>query len=134
MKGRKGLSIVTTFILLAMMALPHKNSYGTPVFDEIPSFSQCNEHGPQPILTAQNEIEYWTCPMHPDVKMKEPGKCPVCGMDLTPVMKKPDSETQSAPNDGAEESEQSPDKGTSEGSETHDHSAYGKETSAPQNE
>lgn len=24
----------------------------------------------------------YTCPMHPDVKMDKPGKCPQCGMDL----------------------------------------------------
>lgn len=26
---------------------------------------------------------FYTCPMHPDVKMMELGKCPHCGMDLT---------------------------------------------------
>lgn len=26
-------------------------------------------------------VEY-TCPMHPEVISKEPGKCPKCGMDL----------------------------------------------------
>lgn len=25
---------------------------------------------------------YYTCPMHPDVKMDKPGKCPKCGMTL----------------------------------------------------
>ena len=25
---------------------------------------------------------YYTCPMHPEVKMNEPGKCPKCGMAL----------------------------------------------------
>jgi len=25
---------------------------------------------------------YWTCPMHPNVVQQEPGKCPICGMDL----------------------------------------------------
>lgn len=24
----------------------------------------------------------YTCPMHPEVQMDEPGKCPKCGMDL----------------------------------------------------
>ena len=133
MKGRK-LSIVTVLILAAVIALPYKTSYGTSMHEGISSFSQWHELGRRTILSAQGEIEYWTCPMHPDVKMKEPGKCPVCGMDLTPVMKKPDPETQTDPNDGAEQSEQSPDRDTSEGSETHDHSAYGKEMSAPHNE
>src|ERR1035437_1320111 len=24
----------------------------------------------------------WTCAMHPQIRMSEPGKCPICGMDL----------------------------------------------------
>ncbi|HEX8441708.1 efflux RND transporter periplasmic adaptor subunit [Archangium sp.] len=31
------------------------------------------------------EVAHYTCPMHPSVKQKEAGKCPICGMDLTPV-------------------------------------------------
>ena len=30
-------------------------------------------------------VELWTCPMHPSVVESEPGKCPVCGMDLVKV-------------------------------------------------
>ena len=33
-------------------------------------------------------VEYYTCTMHPSVKSKDPGKCPICSMDLVPVMKK----------------------------------------------
>ncbi len=33
-------------------------------------------------------IDYWTCTMHPSVHSKDPGKCPICSMDLVPVMKK----------------------------------------------
>jgi len=29
--------------------------------------------------------ELWTCPMHPQILEKEPGACPICGMDLVPV-------------------------------------------------
>jgi Cu(I)/Ag(I) efflux system membrane fusion protein len=29
--------------------------------------------------------ELWTCPMHPQILEKEPGSCPICGMDLVPV-------------------------------------------------
>ena len=32
-----------------------------------------------------NDVAYWTCSMHPSVKQSAPGKCPICGMDLTPV-------------------------------------------------
>lgn len=27
----------------------------------------------------------YTCPMHSEVKQDKPGKCPKCGMFLTPV-------------------------------------------------
>lgn len=27
----------------------------------------------------------WTCSMHPQIRMHEPGKCPICGMDLIPL-------------------------------------------------
>ena len=34
-----------------------------------------------------NSIDYWTCTMHPSVHENAPGKCPICSMDLVPVMK-----------------------------------------------
>src|SRR6266581_4558358 len=34
------------------------------------------------------DVDYYTCTMHPSVHAEEPGKCPICGMDLVPVMKK----------------------------------------------
>ena len=56
--------------------------------------------------TAANaDVDYWTCTMHPSVHSKDPGKCPICSMDLVPVLKKvalknenaaPKSETKSA--------------------------------------
>jgi Cu(I)/Ag(I) efflux system membrane fusion protein len=36
---------------------------------------------------GNSDIDYWTCTMHPSVHSKDPGKCPICGMDLVPVMK-----------------------------------------------
>lgn len=35
---------------------------------------------------AASTIEYYTCPMHPSVKSETPGRCPICGMDLVPVV------------------------------------------------
>ena len=29
--------------------------------------------------------EVWTCAMHPQIRMSEPGKCPICAMDLIPL-------------------------------------------------
>jgi hypothetical protein len=30
------------------------------------------------------DLVIYTCPMHPEVQEKEPGKCPKCGMNLKP--------------------------------------------------
>jgi Cu(I)/Ag(I) efflux system membrane fusion protein len=34
------------------------------------------------------DVDYYTCTMHPSVHAEAPGKCPICGMDLVPVMKR----------------------------------------------
>jgi Cu(I)/Ag(I) efflux system membrane fusion protein len=34
---------------------------------------------------AQGSI--WTCAMHPQIRMDKPGKCPICGMELIPLVK-----------------------------------------------
>ena len=41
-----------------------------------------------------SDVDYYTCTMHPSVHSKDPGKCPICSMDLVPVMKKGGTETQ----------------------------------------
>jgi Cu(I)/Ag(I) efflux system membrane fusion protein len=43
---------------------------------------------PAATTTATNDIDYYTCTMHPSVHSKTPGKCPICGMDLVPVYKR----------------------------------------------
>ncbi len=35
------------------------------------------------VSNAQSQT--WTCSMHPQIKRSEPGKCPLCGMDLIPL-------------------------------------------------
>ena len=40
--------------------------------------------------TKPDNVDYYTCTMHPSVKSKDPkAKCPICSMDLVPVKKKP---------------------------------------------
>src|SRR5215469_3054992 len=46
-----------------------------------------------------SNVDYWTCTMHPSVHAKDPGKCPICSMDLVPVMKK-GSEARTSPSSG----------------------------------
>jgi len=35
---------------------------------------------------ADNEVKWWTCSMHPQIKQDEFGACPICGMDLIPMV------------------------------------------------
>jgi Cu(I)/Ag(I) efflux system membrane fusion protein len=44
-----------------------------------------NEEKPEiAIETVKSTV--WTCSMDPQIRMSEPGKCPVCGMDLIPLV------------------------------------------------
>lgn len=38
----------------------------------------------------QDKETTYTCSMHPQIRQNEPGKCPICGMDLIPVAQKSD--------------------------------------------
>lgn len=31
------------------------------------------------------DVQWWTCSMHPQIKLPEPGQCPICFMDLIPL-------------------------------------------------
>ena len=45
-----------------------------------------HDHAPMAASSdAAKTIRYWTCVMHPTVKMQEPSDCPVCKMDLIPI-------------------------------------------------
>jgi Cu(I)/Ag(I) efflux system membrane fusion protein len=47
----------------------------------------CNKTGGS--IGHDPKVDYYTCTMHPSVKSQDPkGKCPICSMDLVPVMKK----------------------------------------------
>src|SRR5215469_8386498 len=48
--------------------------------------SSCTKPGGT--TAAQSNVDYYTCTMHPSVHSKTPGKCPICSMDLVPVLKK----------------------------------------------
>jgi membrane fusion protein, copper/silver efflux system len=35
--------------------------------------------------TEVAQVTIWTCAMHPQIRMDQPGKCPICGMELIPL-------------------------------------------------
>ncbi len=44
-------------------------------------------HTPFPTIVQERPAPtgIYTCPMHPSVRQEGPGRCPICGMDLTPA-------------------------------------------------
>ncbi|MGB6066800.1 MAG: efflux RND transporter periplasmic adaptor subunit [Desulfomonilaceae bacterium] len=38
------------------------------------------------------KAKWWTCSMHPQIKLPHPGKCPICAMDLIPVTSSQDTD------------------------------------------
>jgi membrane fusion protein, copper/silver efflux system len=45
-----------------------------------------------PVAAEQPEEQIYTCPMHPQIRHKGPGTCPICGMDLVPLKSSPAGE------------------------------------------
>ena len=41
---------------------------------------------PSSKLPSSSDARIYTCPMHPQIRQKGPGSCPICGMALEPVM------------------------------------------------
>ncbi|GAA4024750.1 efflux RND transporter periplasmic adaptor subunit [Hymenobacter glaciei] len=58
----------------------------------------CQKSAPEDAHAHDGASTYYTCPMHPQIVRDEPGKCPICTMDLVKATKqaaKPTASTQS---------------------------------------
>ena len=77
-----------------------KNSWKAFIFSMISAFmitgvcltldisraQESHSHSDHPkASSAQQEVQFWTCSMHPQIKLPNSGQCPICGMDLIPV-------------------------------------------------
>ena len=69
---KAGLLIITGIFLGWLF---FHNSGSTPVNVE----TEVHEH-------SESEKTIWTCSMHPQIRKDEPGDCPICGMDLIPLI------------------------------------------------
>lgn len=111
-KNRYRWAGILAFLIIIVIGL-YRFGPDIPLVNKLPLFSEPHEHSLRPVFDEEGDIEYWTCTMHPSVRMKDPGKCPICGMDTVPVKSEP------------------PEEETTEDSESmaemkgHDHSAMG---------
>ncbi len=70
--------LVATIILVMIFGLVLGRLTGTPSIGE--NKEEIHDHANE----AVNEI--WTCSMHPQIQKDSPGDCPICGMDLIPLL------------------------------------------------
>lgn len=64
-------------LLVAAVLLIGTNLITFYVFNPSNPVSEEHEH--------KDDGQLWTCGMHPNVIQDEPGNCPICGMNLTPI-------------------------------------------------
>lgn len=84
--SRRNVTIITVLIIsLLLISVLFKFGDRIPVVSEYFLEKQQDQ---QASATKESDVEYWTCAMHPSVKMKDPGTCPICGMDLVPAGRK----------------------------------------------
>ncbi|MGB2692103.1 MAG: efflux RND transporter periplasmic adaptor subunit, partial [Thermodesulfobacteriota bacterium] len=102
-------------------------TYGAniPLINKIPIFADDHEHEYRPVFTEEGEIDYWTCAMHPSVRLKEPGQCPICGMETTPVWKRDNSQTEPMAQAKMEEKDSTENGEDMSDMQGHDHSSMG---------
>ncbi len=113
------------FLLILVSLAIYKYGSSIPLINQVPFFAGENEHAYRPVFDEEGEIDYWTCAMHPSVRLEEPGQCPICGMDTTPVWKKDNSQTEPAAQTTMEDQDSTEDGEDMAGMQGHDHSAMG---------
>jgi len=75
--------------LIGIGFLAGRNWDGGPPAQELAKTSESHAgHDPG----EASEPTTWTCSMHPQIQLPVPGKCPICFMDLIPVVQKAEGE------------------------------------------
>lgn len=77
--GRWASRLVVPAIVVAAFLI------GRSMGGNTPATTEHADHAGQ----AAEAATIWTCSMHPQIRLPEPGQCPICGMDLIPL--KPDA-------------------------------------------
>ncbi|NIP31855.1 MAG: hypothetical protein GTO02_20365 [Candidatus Dadabacteria bacterium] len=79
--------IVTICLIIIFAILIHLFWQDLPLASKTTFNSNSHDHQYKPVFDKEGEIEYWTCEMHPSVRLEKPDSCPICNMDTIPVWK-----------------------------------------------
>lgn len=76
----KKIIILTTLVAVIIIAFACNSGSTTKANKDLPA--------------QELALNYYTCPMHPEITSDKPGKCPICGMDLVKAEKPVSDSTQ----------------------------------------
>lgn len=71
-------------ILIALAAAITGLAAGYVFFGKQQAMENQDNHN-HSVAAGEEKETIWTCSMHPQIRQNEPGKCPICGMDLIPL-------------------------------------------------
>ncbi len=125
-KQYKILGIFIMFIIASFVL--YRYGSDIPLINKIPIFADDQKHEYRPVFDEGGEIDYWTCAMHPSVRLRDPGKCPICSMDTVAVWKKDNSQQQPTTQAKTEEIDSTKNGDEMSGMQGHDHSTMGVST------
>jgi len=79
--------IIVAIIIAAAFAVGYYAAHPRRAADSPPPPPQAasTAQAPDKPAAEQKKPELWTCSMHPQIRLPNPGKCPICYMDLIPL-------------------------------------------------
>jgi Cu(I)/Ag(I) efflux system membrane fusion protein len=77
--SRRGVLIAAGLLLAFAIGIGVGGGGGAPKSSEQASSETSHDHG------KHEQSTFWTCTMHPQIRMDESGQCPICAMDLIPA-------------------------------------------------
>lgn len=92
--SKKKLILFAAILIAAAFLAGYVLRGGQAPQSQIESVEEHAEHGLEASVDESGET-IWTCSMHPQIQLKEPGKCPICFMDLIPLEPEEGGEKQS---------------------------------------
>lgn len=81
--NKKNLSYTVSGGILILLTVFLIGRFTAPGGNESKSGHDHSAHS----TAASDDTTIWTCSMHPQIQLPEPGACPICGMDLIPLVK-----------------------------------------------
>ena len=93
--GHTRIALVVALIAIAAFATGYAlNGFNAPPSEVAEHLESEGEHELEKKVDEQGNV-IWTCSMHPQIQLPEPGNCPICFMELIPLERKDDSKKNS---------------------------------------